>query len=79
MSGGWKREVSVTVLGGYAATGSQLYYFPSPFDPLTGVFAPHSRVAVGPSAFGRGGTTETRGAGRWTACPFASRRSPCMR
>lgn len=54
MSGGWKREIRITVLGGFAATGSQLYYFPSPFDPLTGVFAPHRKVAVGPAAVGSG-------------------------
>ncbi|MEP7382239.1 MAG: PEP-CTERM sorting domain-containing protein [Gemmatimonadota bacterium] len=56
MSGGWKREVSVTVLGGYAATGSQLYYFPSPFDPLTGIFSPTHKIAIGPSAIGNGKT-----------------------
>jgi len=56
MSGGWKREISVTVLGGYAATGSQLYYFPSAFDPLTGLFAPHRKIAVGPAAVGSGRT-----------------------
>lgn len=56
MSGGWKREISVTVLGGYATSGSQLYYFPTPFDPLTGVFAPHRKIAVGPAAVGNGRT-----------------------
>ena len=55
-SGAWKREVSVTVLGGYASTGSQLYYFPSPFDPLTGIFSPTHKIAIGPSAIGNGKT-----------------------
>lgn len=53
-SGAWKRQISVQVLGGYAATGSQLYYFPSPFDPVTGLFAPNRRIAIGPSAVGNG-------------------------
>lgn len=56
MSGAWKREISVTVLGGFASTGSQLYYFPSPFDPLTGIFSPNHKIAVGPSAIGNGKT-----------------------
>ncbi len=56
MSGAWKREISVSVLGGYAATGSQLYYFPSPFDPITGIFSPNHKIAIGPSAIGNGKT-----------------------
>lgn len=55
-SGAWKREISVTVLGGYASAGSQLYYFPSPFDPLTGIFSPNHKVAIGPAAIGSGKT-----------------------
>ena len=54
--GAWKRQISISVLGGYATTGMQLYYFPSPFDPLTGAFAPNKRVAIGPSALGNGRT-----------------------
>lgn len=53
-SGGWKREVSVSVLGGFARAGTQLYWFPDPFDPVSGLFAPRSRVAIGPSASGSG-------------------------
>lgn len=56
LGGAWKRDISVTVLGGYASTGSQLYYFPSPFDPITGIFSPNHKIAVGPSAIGNGKT-----------------------
>ncbi len=52
--GGWKREVSVSVLGGYARSGAQLYWFPDPFDPVSGIFAPRTRVAVGPASAGTG-------------------------
>ncbi len=52
--GGWKREVSVSVLGGYARTGTQLYWFPDPFDPVSGLFSPRTRVAIGPAASGSG-------------------------
>jgi len=51
---GYRKQLSISVLGGYAATGSQLYFFPDPFDPVTGSFAPNRRVAIGPSAFGTG-------------------------
>lgn len=53
-SGGWKREVRVSVLGGYARAGTQLYWFPDPFDPVTGLFAPSSRLAIGPASTGTG-------------------------
>jgi hypothetical protein len=52
--GGWKREVSVSVLGGYAGAGSQLYWFPDPFDPVSGLFSPRSRVPIGPASAGTG-------------------------
>jgi len=51
---GWKRQVSVSVLGGYALTGARLYWFPDPFDPITGLFAPNRRVAIGPEGVGNG-------------------------
>jgi hypothetical protein len=51
---GYRKQISISVLGGYAATGSQLYFFPDPFDPVTGLFAPNRKVAIGPSAFGSG-------------------------
>lgn len=52
--GAWKRQVSISVLGGFANTGTQLYWFPDPFDPVTGQFSPQNRVAIGPSAVGNG-------------------------
>jgi len=52
--GGWKREVSVSVLGGFSRTGTQLYWFPDPFDPVSGMFSPRNRVAIGPTAVGSG-------------------------
>ncbi len=52
--GAWKRRISVSVLGGYSTSGTQLYYFPSPFDPLTGLFAPNRRIPIGPTAVGNG-------------------------
>lgn len=53
---GYRKQISISVLGGYAATGTQLYFFPDPFDPVTGLFAPNRKVAIGPSAFGNGRT-----------------------
>lgn len=53
--GKWKRKVTVTVLGGYAASGAQLYWFPDPFDPVSGQFAPNRKVAIGPSSLRSGG------------------------
>jgi hypothetical protein len=53
---GWMQQVYVTVLGGYAPTGAQLYYFLDPFDPVTGAFAPGANVAIGPQ-FVRSGNT----------------------
>ncbi|HEX4935238.1 MAG TPA: PEP-CTERM sorting domain-containing protein [Gemmatimonadaceae bacterium] len=55
--GAGKQRVSVSVLGALRAlTGTQLYYFPDPFDPVTGLFSPSTRIAVGPSAVGNGRT-----------------------
>lgn len=45
---GWMQQVYVTVLGGYAPNGAQLYYFIDPFDPVTGAFAPGANIAIGP-------------------------------
>jgi len=43
--------VSVSVLGAIrAVNGTQLYYFPDPFDPLTGQFSPNRKIAIGPAA-----------------------------
>lgn len=57
-NGNGLQRVTVTVLGALQAlTGTQLYFFPDPFDPVTGQFAPHKRVAIGPSAFGDGSAT----------------------
>lgn len=56
-SGQGLQQVSVSVLGALKAlTGTQLYYFPDPFDPVTGVFSPTTKVAVGPAAVGNGKT-----------------------
>ncbi|MCC6927978.1 MAG: PEP-CTERM sorting domain-containing protein [Gemmatimonadaceae bacterium] len=50
--GGTGRQViTVSVLGALrAVNGTQLYYFPDPFDPLTGQFSPNRKVAIGPAA-----------------------------
>ncbi len=45
---GYMQNVYVTVLGGWAPSGSQLYFFPDAFDPVTGAFAPNKKVAIGP-------------------------------
>ncbi|MFN8666022.1 MAG: PEP-CTERM sorting domain-containing protein [Gemmatimonadaceae bacterium] len=52
VTGGQGRQVvSVSVLGALrAVNGTQLYYFPDPFDPLTGLFSPNRKVAIGPAA-----------------------------
>jgi hypothetical protein len=50
--------LSVSILGvTRALTGTQLYYFPDPFDPATGIFSPNKKVAIGPAAVGNGKTT----------------------
>lgn len=48
---GYKTSVWISVLGGAASYGSQLYYFVNPFDPVTGIFSPNngSKFAVGPA------------------------------
>jgi hypothetical protein len=43
---GYKTKVWITILGGAASYGSQLYFFPSPFDPVSGIFAPHAASAL---------------------------------
>ena len=47
---GYKTKVWITILGGAASYGSQLYFFPSPFDPVSGLFSPQAASAqpVGP-------------------------------
>jgi hypothetical protein len=42
---GYKTKVWITVLGGAANYGSQLYFFPSPFDPVSGLFSPNAATA----------------------------------
>lgn len=53
---GWMQNVYVSVLGGYAPTGAQLYYFLDPFDPVTGAFSPGASQAIGPQ-FARSGNS----------------------
>lgn len=66
-NGNGLQRVTVTVLGALQAlTGTQLYFFPDPFDPVTGQFAPHKRVAIGPSAFGDGSATWVAGSNSTT-------------
>ena len=46
-----RQVVSVSVLGALRAiNGTQLYFFPDPFDPLTGQFSPNRKIAIGPVA-----------------------------
>lgn len=55
--GAWRRQVDVSVLGGYAQTGTKLYWFPDPFDPVSGLFSPKEpKLQIGPAAVGNGKT-----------------------
>jgi hypothetical protein len=48
---GYKTNVWISILGGAASYGSQLYYFVNPFDPNTGIFSPNkgAKIAIGPA------------------------------
>lgn len=46
---GWMQSIYVSVLGGWAPSGSQLYFFPDAFDPATGAFSPNQKIAIGPA------------------------------
>lgn len=67
---GYRSRITVSVLGGFSVSGTQLYYFPDPFDPVTGMFAPHRRVAIGPSAIGNGRSLWNAGANSTTIGTF---------
>lgn len=57
-TGAGLQRITISVLGAFQAlAGTQLYYFPDPFDPVTGQFAPNQKVAIGPAAFGNGAAT----------------------
>lgn len=67
------QRMTVTVLGALQAlTGTQLYFFPDPFDPVTGQFAPNRKVAIGPSAFGNGSATWVAGSNSTTLGLFTA-------
>lgn len=57
-AGNGAQQVSVSILATLKAlSGTRLYYFPDPFDPVTGVFSPSGKVAIGPASVGNGKST----------------------
>lgn len=47
----YKTNVWISIIGGAASYGHQLYYFVNPFDPRTGIFSPNkgAKIAIGPA------------------------------
>jgi len=47
--GSYQKQIWISIIGGSASYGHQLYFFANPFDPITGIFSPMHGSFIAPA------------------------------